>query len=507
MDNQNKSSVLQWLVPTTVMMVVVIIVLVSFSHKADKEAKDSVSKTLIAEVESYGNQFRNELEKVDRVATAIAAILADEGAKDASRVAQLLEIAADSAEVEEALYCDLKGHSIDLKGQTADLSGMPYYEAFSGAESPYIFVEDGNSVVVMERVSSDVAQGYLLLFYPMNRFSNMLFKSGYDSDSFMVLVDTEGTIIGLSGVTNDPYVKDGNLLTAIDQVDKTAAKSLRSRMNNGSRGPIDVTNGKEKEVLFFVPLGTNRWDLVLSVSSEYVERQMRFLRRNTSNMVLSLVTVIAIFFCTVVVVNVIGKFRSNAKKKELEDKADTDLLTGLNNKLATERKIKDYMAHHPDTQSMLFILDVDNFKKVNDTMGHAFGDEVLRSLGKQIGGIFRASDIVGRVGGDEFMVFLKGISTEETILKEAAKVENFFKDFQAGEYVKYKATASIGVAIYPQEGADFETLYKAADQGLYKAKKRGKNQLAFYRERTADGGQAEENEITEQGKRDIDNDR
>ena len=64
-------------------------------------------------------------------------------------------------------------------------------------------------------------------------------------------------------------------------------------------------------------------------------------------------------------------------------------------------------------------------------------------------------------------------------------METFFKGFQAGEYVKYAATASIGVAIFPQEGSDFETLYKAADQGLYKAKKRGKNQLAFYRDEWA----------------------
>ena len=81
------------------------------------------------------------------------------------------------------------------------------------------------------------------------------------------------------------------------------------------------------------------------------------------------------------------------------------------------------------------------------------------------------------------MVFLKDIATEEAILKEARKMEVFFKNFQAGEYVKYKATASIGVAVFPQEGSDFETLYKAADQGVYKAKKRGKNQLAFYRDR------------------------
>ena len=80
------------------------------------------------------------------------------------------------------------------------------------------------------------------------------------------------------------------------------------------------------------------------------------------------------------------------------------------------------------------------------------------------------------------MIFLKGIPDADAVRKEARKVENFFKGFQAGEYVKYAATASIGVAVFPQEGNDFESLYKAADQGVYKAKKRGKNQLAFYRD-------------------------
>lgn len=504
MDNQNKSSVLQWLVPTSIMMLVVIIMLISFTNKANKEAEATVTKNLIADVESYGTNFLHELEKVNKAELPIAALLAEEGAKDASRVAWLLQIAADSVDVTEALYCNLNGQAIDLSGQTVDVSGLAYFGELSEAESSFIYVADEKSVIVMERVSSDTAQGYLLLFYPMERFSNMLFKSGYDPTSYLVLINSDGDILGLSNVTNGAYAGGDNLLNEVEGVDMSAAKSLRSRMNNGSRGTIYVKGDNNEEIFFFAPLGANHWDLVLSVNDSYMTRQMNYLRRNTRNMVFSLLVVIGIFFCVVMVMNIVGRFRNNAKKKELEDKADTDLLTGLNNKLATERKIKDFMAHNPDTQSMLFILDVDNFKKVNDTMGHAFGDEVLRSLGKQIGGIFRASDIVGRVGGDEFMVFLKGIPSEETIMKEAAKVETFFKNFQAGEYVKYKATASIGVAIYPQEGADFETLYKAADQGLYKAKKRGKNQLAFYRERTADGAKTDETVEMEGTAQDLD---
>lgn len=308
----------------------------------------------------------------------------------------------------------------------------------------------------------------------------------------------DGTVMGVSGAVEDECVQGGNLLAAVDAVDKEAAKSVRNRLNNGSHGTETVVNGERGHMLAFVPLGANHWNLALGVSSAYVQRQVAYQCRGIGTMVISLLMVIGVFFIFVIVANIVGRYRSNEKKKELEEKADTDQLTGLSNKLATERKIKEYMEQNPKKQCMMFLFDIDNFKKINDTMGHAFGDEVLRSLGMQIGGIFRASDVVGRIGGDEFMVFLKDISNNETIMKEARKVETFFKGFQAGEYVKYKATASIGVAIFPHEGKDFETLYKAADQGLYKAKKRGKKQLAFYRDRNPDGTLAAENEAVEE---------
>ena len=81
------------------------------------------------------------------------------------------------------------------------------------------------------------------------------------------------------------------------------------------------------------------------------------------------------------------------------------------------------------------------------------------------------------------MIFLKAVPTTEIIQKEAETVEDFFHGFRVGEKEKYDVRASIGVAVFPHDGVDFETLYKAADQGLYKAKRRGKNQLAFYEDK------------------------
>ena len=159
---------------------------------------------------------------------------------------------------------------------------------------------------------------------------------------------------------------------------------------------------------------------------------------------------------------------------------DTDLLTGLNNKMATERKIQEYIEQNPDKQCLFFLFDIDNFKKINDTLGHAFGDEVLRSLGQQLSNEFRVTDIIGRTGGDEFILFLKDIKDDEILEKEATRFANFFHSFQAGEYVKYSATSSIGATVYPRDAKDYHGLYTTADTALYEAKRQGKNRMVFY---------------------------
>ncbi len=481
MDNQNRSTVLQWLVPTVIMMIVVVAMLINFSSKRSNEAESTVSRNLITATETFAETFLHQLEMAQKTAKPICVLLEREGVEDTERTAELLAIARECSDSYEAVYCDVNGQGWNQDGAEISIADAAYFEALQRPESMYIYTEEEQpAVLVVERIATENLQGYLLLYYSMEHFDIILSKAGFDSAAFLAIVDTEGKILGVNGAAESNCLQSGNLLESVEVYNSETAKTMRNRMSSGSKGTFSIAAGKQKHTLVYVPLGAEHWGMVLGVSQDYVDRQVDFQWKSARNMITSLFIVIIAFVCIVMAINIVGKIRSNEKKRELEDKADTDLLTGLNNKLATERKIKTYMAQNPQSQSMLFLFDIDNFKKINDTMGHAFGDEVLRSLGTQIGAIFRASDIVGRVGGDEFMVFLKGITDEEIILKEARKVENFFKSFQAGEYVKYAATASIGVAIFPQEGADFESLYKAADQGLYKAKKRGKNQLAFY---------------------------
>lgn len=489
MERQNKSAIVSWIVPSVVLAVAIFIMMYNFSNKSNADASETISRNLIKASQAYGESFMYELETLSNVANPFRLLLEKNPELKEERAVEMAEILYSCTSAYKVIFCDNDGQGINQSGEDVSIGNKDYFRSVRQSDTvSYVYTEeesaDGSSgsIVVVQRVSRDNGIYYVLLFYSMSNFDGLMSRSDYDVNSFLTIVDDDGRVLGSSGAKESNLLASGNLLETIQPENTELTRTIRSRMENGSRGTTAVTVNGEGFTLAYVPFGANRWEVVLGISQSYVDRQVNLQWQNTKRMLFYLVFAIFVFICMIVIVNIIGKIRNNERKKELEDKADTDLLTGLTNKLATERKIKDYMSRNPDAQSMLFILDVDNFKKINDTMGHAFGDEVLRSLGQQITAIFRATDIIGRVGGDEFMIFLKGVSDDEAIRKEAKKVENFFRNFQAGEYVKYAATASIGVAIYPQEGSDFETLYKAADQGLYKAKKRGKNQLAFYRD-------------------------
>lgn len=163
--------------------------------------------------------------------------------------------------------------------------------------------------------------------------------------------------------------------------------------------------------------------------------------------------------------------------------AQSDLLTGLYNKTATEELIgellrqSDLKRHHA-----LIMLDIDHFKDINDTYGHAAGDFVIKEFGRRIRQQFRVSDICGRVGGDEFIILLRDIPDRAWLIKQMQQLTVcLHEDIFIGDKDGYCAvSASIGVAISPEFGEDFETLYRNADTALYQSKEQGRDRFTIY---------------------------
>ena len=162
--------------------------------------------------------------------------------------------------------------------------------------------------------------------------------------------------------------------------------------------------------------------------------------------------------------------------KALMEQAEQDSLTKLLNKQTGRQKIESYLAERPtDSACTMLIIDLDNFKTVNDQFGHLFGDAVLTHTSNVIRKLFRSQDIITRIGGDEFMVLMKGISDHDLIRTRCSQLLAELKELFASQLGHSPLGCSIGISIAPEHGTTYTDLFKRADQALYRAKYNGKN--------------------------------
>jgi diguanylate cyclase (GGDEF)-like protein len=167
--------------------------------------------------------------------------------------------------------------------------------------------------------------------------------------------------------------------------------------------------------------------------------------------------------------------------KEANRKASTDALTHLYNREAFYNNV-NLILRMDRVQGQLYafmILDIDNFKHINDTYGHATGDEVLKACAEALNRIFRSSDKIARIGGDEFTVFCKNVGSREAVEQKAGKIKEAFTGIRPDKAAN-PVTASVGIALVVDESVDYAVLFEKADAALYQVKKHGRNGFAIY---------------------------
>lgn len=172
------------------------------------------------------------------------------------------------------------------------------------------------------------------------------------------------------------------------------------------------------------------------------------------------------------------------RKKEtqiLRKKAEHDLLTGLYNRITTTDLVENVIAHSESgSRHSMFVIDIDNFKKVNDNLGHLCGDQLIVETAEQIKKLFREDDIVGRVGGDEFVVFLRNINSLELVIKKAESLRQAFRTASCRAIGGCYISASVGISCCPYDGTSYEELFRKADAAMYMAKNSGKDDFRIY---------------------------
>lgn len=167
---------------------------------------------------------------------------------------------------------------------------------------------------------------------------------------------------------------------------------------------------------------------------------------------------------------------------EIMNELQYDSLTGVYNKKTITEYAKKRISEEKEKRIVIAILDVDHFKSVNDTFGHLYGDKVLARVGDRLKEIVGEDGVIGRIGGDEFMIVFNGLDDDQVLRGMLRAIRTQIKWEFAEDFENLSITCSIGASIFPVNGRDYEDLFKKADCCLYIAKEKGRDRYVFFRD-------------------------
>lgn len=173
--------------------------------------------------------------------------------------------------------------------------------------------------------------------------------------------------------------------------------------------------------------------------------------------------------------------KEKKEKSRLIAQAETDQLTGYLNKISTCLKVNEVIRSYASEPAAMFLVDIDDFKKLNDTYGHHAGDVFLKEFTEKMALVFRSTDILGRVGGEEFVMFVSGLGDlKERVADKAREVEEACHQVRVEGDADVVISCSIGISVYPEDGMSYSELFGKADKAMYQVKGKGKNGYAFF---------------------------
>lgn len=299
----------------------------------------------------------------------------------------------------------------------------------------------------------------LVTSFYTSELQNVFRYPAHMGDMTIRLINADNRIIYSSAAEENGQPMPSNLVSLVN--DETAAAII------------------DASYLVTVNACDNNWRIVCSIPTDVILAENTQLRRNVIfvSVAVALTAVAIVFLLSIL----ISKPYANIVVG-LNEKAETDQLTKVLNKVAFEEHAAELIRHSTGAKLAFFMIDIDNFKTINDVLGHQTGDRVLADIGDILRDVFCGSCLVGRLGGDEFAVLITARRAESCEyfvgLYDTYRIalqEKFEKQFD-----QVAVTSSVGIAV-SESGEEFRQLYRQADTALYHSKRSGKNTCSIYR--------------------------
>lgn len=398
---------------------------------------------------------------------------------------KLLKSVKEYTKLENIAIIDLNGESHYDNGATKNVAHRQYFqEAIKGnrvlSDPLSSSVSSKTRVILAVPIYDQQKQivGVLGGSYDIGDLNKIIFKEVYDGQGTACIISKDGELISYEAINSKKFINSSNVYDYFKQYQVLSSKQLSRFKNNFTSqkgGYVVIEGNNKKSYMAYYPLKINDWMMCYSVDVNKAKEPYTFIIQAEYQLLAIVIVAVLVLLFTIFKLN-------NKHQKKLIHIAKMDALTGIKNKETLKSEISTYlMSNKEKTKGALFMIDVDNFKTVNDLNGHVVGDEVLKHFGTILKNSFDEHDIVGRAGGDEFIVFMKNIEDDSVVKLKAEELCNNIRSIKIPKF-KGNISCSIGISLYPLHGYDFKTLYSLADQALYQTKDHGKNGYTCYQE-------------------------
>lgn len=492
---KNQKSIMdmrQLLIVSAILMISVMVIVISYFVMASRYTKSEQNRTISQSLSAASVQYESQIQQSIQWGELMAKLVISSEDRQGTGNIKFLENVVETDFILEACISDPNGNAVNSKGKKISIKDFSFQQEIMRTAQSVVSgllgdVLEGKKVIVVSSpiIKSGKLLGAIHIAYDTSYFWRGVQNVESSNEVCRLLLDKDGEIIQIYNETLINSHEGENFYDNLENArfeEGNVSKIKNDIYGNKSSTAACTINGEDL-IIGYTPVSIKGSYLVSVYSYDYIKGTEDKLNKITRSLVYKIFFAMFLYVVVLVTLDYYTKMRDEKKSRELQKLVEIDGLTTVYNKVATERYIREYIeADVENRQGVLFIIDVDNFKKINDTKGHVFGDEVLKALGSGLKTEFKVTDILGRIGGDEFVVFLKDIESFESAKEEGERLVRFFRQLRPGEYVKYKVSASIGGAVFPEDAVTYEALYRAADKALYKAKKRGKDQYAFFRE-------------------------
>lgn len=446
---------------------------------------DMAKQSALADTARQSERIQAVMERQFASLQTVADFIGADGDMEGEEDLQLLDILKSQTGLLDTAVIDTDGILHDDSGAAMDLSqqeffrkvmeGEPAASGPLGGDTP----ADARVILAVPIRNGDSVTGALAGIYDVAGMSGLLFSGEQDLSergSYMLLATLQGEVV--AGSFREEEIKyfsrEGVFSYYKENAGQEAADQLRQEAAKKNTGIISVNWDGKSYFLIYGSVPELDWLICQAVSVTYIEGRYGFIETAEMRLFGTVLLGVGVLLLAIRILN-------HRKEEKLLEVAQTDALTGLLNKKSTEEKINLWLQSADEGIPQAFLMiDIDRFKEINDVYGHVLGDEVLRRIGSLLKNFFREGDLIGRIGGDEFVVLMKNIPTARHACERAGQLSEEMKKIRIKGMEQVQLTGSMGMAVSPEHGKTYLDLYRCADEALYTIKRDGRDGCAMY---------------------------